>query len=62
MSKTGWVWVWFVFMIILDLVIPWTALTHVQALGGAFTFWIIWVIVAIISAFVILPKWMEVKR
>jgi len=61
MSKLRGAWVWFVFMLVLDIVIPWAALTHVQTLGGAFTFWIIWVIVAIISAFVIFTKWMEVK-
>mgnify|MGYP001083487624 CR=1 FL=1 len=61
MSKMGWAWVWFVFMLVLDLVIPWAALTHVQKMSGAFTFWPIWVAVAIASAYVVFTKWKEVK-
>jgi len=62
MSKLRWAWAWFVFMLVLDVVIPWAALTHVEAMSGAFLFWIIWVIVAIISAFVVFSKWQEVQK
>jgi len=34
----------------------------VERLSGAFLFWTIWVVVAIISAFFIFLKWREVKR
>lgn len=61
MSKMGWVWIGFVFMLVVDAVIPWFALTHVQKMSGAFAFWLVWVVVAIAAAFVIVRNWREVK-
>lgn len=62
MSKMGWAWVWFGFLLALDIAIPWFVLNHVAKMSGAFLFWTIWVVAAIISAFVIFLKWREVKR
>jgi len=62
MSKTGWAWVWFGFLLALDIAIPWFVLTHVETMSGAFLFWTLWVVVAIISAFVIFLRWKEARR
>jgi hypothetical protein len=61
-SKLAWAWAWFAFLMALNIAIPWFVLTHVERLSGAFLFWTIWVVVAIISAFFIFLKWREVKR
>jgi len=62
MSKTARAWAWFIFMLVIDVVVPWIVLTHVEAMNGAFLFWIAWVIVVIISAFAIFMKWQEVAK
>ncbi|GAH22766.1 unnamed protein product [marine sediment metagenome] len=53
---------WFAFLLALDIAIPWFVLTRVEKVSGAFLFWTVWVVVAIISAFVIFRRWREVKR
>jgi hypothetical protein len=62
MSKFAWAWTWFVFLLVLNIAIPWFVLTHVEKMSGAFLFWVVWVAVAIISAFVIFLKWREVEQ
>ncbi len=62
MSKLAWAWTWFAFLLALNIAIPWFVLTHVEKMSGALLFWIVWVAVAIISAFVIFLKWREVER
>jgi hypothetical protein len=62
MTKLAWAWVWFAFLLALDIAIPWFVLTRVEKISGAFLFWTIWVVVAIISAFVILRRWRGVER
>ncbi len=62
MSKTGWAWTWFGFLLALDIAIPWFVLTNVKTMSGAFLFWAIWVAVAIISAFFIFLRWKEARR
>ena len=59
--KLTWAWIWFAFLLALDIAIPWFVLTNVEKISGAFLFWTIWVVAAIITAFVILLKWREVK-
>jgi hypothetical protein len=61
MTKTAWAWVWFGLLLALDIAIPWYVLTNVEKMSGAFLFWTIWVLAAIISAFIIFLKWREVK-
>lgn len=60
MTKSA--WVWFAFLLALDIAIPWYVLTNVEKVSGAFLFWTIWAAVAIISAFVILLKWRGVEE
>jgi len=62
MTKSAWAWVWFAFLLALDIAIPWFVLTRVEKVSGAFLFWTIWVVLAIISAFVILRRWRGVER
>jgi hypothetical protein len=62
MTKSAWGWVWFVFLLALDIVIPWYVLTNVEKVSGAFLFWTIWAVAAIISVFVILSKWRGVEE
>ena len=59
--KFTWAWIWFAFLLALDIAIPWFVLTNVEKISGAFLFWTIWVVAAIITAFVIFLKWREVK-
>ena len=61
MTKFTWAWIWFAFLLALDIAIPWFVLTNVEKMSGAFLFWTIWVVAAIITAFVIFLKWREVK-
>ena len=62
MTKSAWAWTWFAFLLALDIAIPWFVLTRVEKVSGAFLFWTVWVVVAIISAFVIFRKWREAER
>lgn len=62
MSKSAWAWVWFAFLLALDIAIPWYALTSVPKVSGAFLFWVVWAAVAIISVFVILWRWRGVEK
>jgi len=62
MTKSAWAWAWFAFLLALDIAIPWYVLTSVPKISGAFLFWVIWVVVAIISAFVILWRWRGVEK
>jgi hypothetical protein len=61
-TKSAWAWTWFAFLLALDIAIPWFVLTRVEKMSGAFLFWTVWVVVAIISAFVIFRRWRGVER
>lgn len=58
-SFRGWLG-WFIFLLVLDLVIPWAVLSSMPKTTGALLFWPIWVFVAIISCFILFLKWKEV--
>jgi hypothetical protein len=57
MSNFSLAWTWLGCLLVLDLVVPWVALRHVQQLEGAFLFWTVWAAVAIASGFVIFLRW-----
>jgi len=60
MEKSLWGWIcWFGFLLILDLVVPFTFLKNTAVFAGSFLFWLIWIVVAIISMFVIFLKWQD---
>ncbi len=50
---------WFLFLFLLDFLIPYVWLSHFQRITGAFLFWIIWILVAIVSMFLIFMKWRD---
>jgi len=62
MTKSAWAWIWFGFLLALDIAIPWFVLARVEKVSGAFLFWTIWAAVAIISAFVIFRRWRGVEK
>jgi hypothetical protein len=58
MKATFWGWVgWFIFLFLLDFIIPFHVLKGVARLTGSFLFWVIWIVAAIISMFVIFLRW-----
>jgi len=63
MGKFFWGWVcWFVFLFILDFTIPFYVLKNVPTVMGSFLFWVIWMLVAIASMFIIFLRWKEDVR
>lgn len=62
MTKFTWAWVWLGFLVVLDVIIPWYVLSHVEKMSGAFLFWTIWAAVVVASVFIILRRWREVQR
>lgn len=60
MGKAFWGWVcWFIFLFILDFTVPFHMLKDVPKITGGFLFWVIWIVAAIISMFIIFLKWKE---
>lgn len=58
MQKSFVFWViWFVFLFILDFLVPFLILTDVPALKGSFLFWMVWIGVAIVSMFIMFLNW-----
>ena len=57
-SFGGWV-TWFVFLLILDFIFPFAILKNYPTLTASFLFWVLWVIVAIVSMFIIFLRWQE---
>ena len=46
-------------MFVLDFLIPFHYLCDVPRLSGSFLFWIVWVLVAIASMFVLFIRWRD---
>ena len=60
MSASFWRWIgWFVFLFLLNFLIPFQYLKQIPRLSGSFLFWIIWVGAAIASMFVMLLRWRD---
>jgi uncharacterized membrane protein YhaH (DUF805 family) len=60
MEKGFWGWVaWFVFLFLVDFIVPFIYLKRVPKVTGSFLFWVIWILVAIASMFVIFLRWRE---
>ena len=58
MQKSLALWIaWFVFLLLLNFYIPFVVLVDIPSLSGSFLFWIVWVVVAIISMFIIFLRW-----
>ncbi|MCD6363073.1 MAG: hypothetical protein J7M13_03615 [Synergistetes bacterium] len=48
---------WFIFLLVLDLAIPYGPLSGYNKITGAFTFWMIWGGVAVLSIFAMTQGW-----
>jgi hypothetical protein len=58
MKKKRWYWIlWFSFLLLLDYTVPYTVLSGVNKVYGAFLFWNLFALTAIASIFVLLWKW-----
>ncbi len=63
MGKSFFYWgCWFVFLFLIDFFVPFFLLTDVPKLRGSFFFWIAWIVVAIVSMFIMFLKWQEADR
>lgn len=63
MQKSLVLWIaWFVFLLLLNFYLPFVVLVDVPNLSGSFLFWVIWVLVAIVSMFIIFLKWRDVEQ
>ena len=62
MGRSFWGWVtWFVFLLVLDFIIPFKILRDFPTMMASFLFWVLWVVVAIVSMFIIFLRWQEDK-
>lgn len=60
MGKDFWGWIaWFLFLFLLDFVIPFSWLKDVPKITGSFLFWTLWVSAAIGSMFLIFLRWRD---
>ena len=60
MIAAFWWWIgWFLFLFLLDFLIPFYYLSKIPRLSGSFLFWIIWILVAIVSMFVMFLQWRD---
>jgi uncharacterized membrane protein YhaH (DUF805 family) len=63
MSPSFWWWIgWFLFLFLLDFLIPFQYLMKIPELSGSFLFWIIWILVAIASIFVMVLRWRDNEK
>jgi hypothetical protein len=60
MNRTFRRWLcWFLFLFVLDFTIPFFLLKDVPTITGSFLFWVIWILMAIGSMFVIFLQWRD---
>ncbi|MBE9513512.1 MAG: hypothetical protein IMY83_00580 [Chloroflexi bacterium] len=59
MKRSTWMLVWLVFLLALDLALPWGVLGGVESFSGVFLFWVAWAAVAVASMFVLFLRWKE---
>ena len=51
--------IWFAFLLLLDVLVPFYLLSDIPHAGGSFFFWACWTVVAIGSMFVVFLKWRD---
>ena len=51
--------IWFAFLLLLDVLIPFTLLVDIPQVKGSFLFWTCWTLVAIGSMFIIFFRWRD---
>ena len=57
-KRWGWI-LWFVFLLLLDYTLPYTVLSGVSKVYGAFLFWNLFALTAIASIYVLFWKWRD---
>jgi hypothetical protein len=57
-KRWGWV-LWFGFLLLLDYTLPYTVLSGVSKVYGAFLFWNLFALTAVASIFVLLWQWRD---
>ena len=58
MNRSFWFWIgWFVFLLLVDFIVPFTLLARVASVKGSFLFWLIWAGVAVFSMFMMFLRW-----
>lgn len=57
--KTWIVWAWLGLLLLVDILVPWFVLSDHARFSGAFLFWVIWTVVAVVSMFVVFLRWRE---
>jgi uncharacterized membrane protein YhaH (DUF805 family) len=58
MSSAFWKWIaWFLFLFVLDFTVPFLLLKDIPKMTGSFLFWLLWVIAAMGSMFLIFLRW-----
>jgi hypothetical protein len=63
MRKVLWGWIgWFIFLFVLDFVIPFRFLNAYPRVSGSFLFWTIWVLVAMASMFLMFTRWIDPEK
>jgi len=58
-SKSRIAWAWLVFLVAVDLGVPWGVIGATPRFAGPFLFWVVWTAVAIASMFVLFLRWRE---
>ena len=60
MKKPFWLWVgWFVLLLLVNFILPFTLLAEVASIKGSFLFWLVWTGVAVASMFIMFLPWRE---
>jgi hypothetical protein len=63
MKRAFWAWLsWFVLLFVADFVIPFHFLSDVKLVTGSFLFWIVWILIALISMFIIVSQWRDSEQ
>ncbi len=58
-SKSRVAWAWLAFLVVVDLVFPWSVIGTTPRFTGPFLFWVVWTALAIASMFVLFLRWRE---
>lgn len=57
--KSKLVWLWLVALLAIDVIVPWHIIGEHGRFTGAFLFWVIWALVAVVSMFAVFQRWSE---
>jgi hypothetical protein len=58
-AKSKLAWGWLGLLLVVDIAVPWYVLSGHARFSGAFLFWVVWTLVAIVSMFLLFRGWAE---